>query len=296
MQIFLTGGTGFVGSWILKELLNAGHRVRVLVRPNSPAGPGALPAGAEAARADVLDPSLEKHLEGVDCVVHLVGIIRDNPAKGVTFQKLHVDATRNVLRAMQAAGRKRLLHMSALGAGAGDTPYFRTKYEAEHLVKDSGLDWTVFKPSVIYGPGDEFVNMLARQVRLLPVVPVMGDGEYRLQPVSVQNVAEGFVKSASMPETIGKVYEVGGPHEFTYNRLLDEIAQALGKSRARKVHLPLGLMVPMIKLLQRFQSFPLTHDQLKMLLMNNVCDPEPFFQAFGVRAQHFREDISQYLK
>ncbi len=295
MQILLTGGTGFVGSEILGRLIKAGHTVRVLVRPDSPAGAGVLTQEAEVAPGDVLDSDLEKHLEGVDCVVHLVGIIRDNPSKGVTFQKLHTDATRNVLRAMQAAGVKRLVHMSALGAGVGETPYFKTKHEAELAVRDSGLEWTVFKPSVIYGPGDEFVNMLAKQARLLPVVPVIGDGEYRLQPAPVSTVAEGFVKACTMPETIGKVFEVGGPEELSYNTLLDTIGEVLGKGKTRKVHLPLGLMMPVIKLMERFQAFPITSAQLKMLLMNNVCDPEPFFQTFDIKSPSFKEGISQYL-
>jgi len=296
MRVFLTGGTGFVGSEILRQLLTAGHSVRVLVRPNSPAGSSSLPREAEPAPGNVLDSDLSKHLEGVDCVVHLVGIIRDNPKKGVTFQKLHVDATKNIIQAMQSAGLRRLVHMSALGSDAGETPYFTTKREAEHAVKESVLEWTVFKPSVIYGSGDEFVNMLAKQVKMMPLVPVIGDGEYLLQPVSVSVVAQSFVKACTMPGTIGKVYEVGGPQELSYNRLLDDIAEVLGKKKARKIHFPLGLMMPMIKIMENFPFFPITTAQLKMLLMNNVCDPRPFMETFEIEQPDFKEGISEYLK
>ncbi len=296
MRIFLTGGTGFVGGEILRQLSAAGHNVWVLVRPDSPAGSGSLPKEAETAAGNILDSDLSKHLEGVDCVVHLVGIIRDQPKKGITFQKLHVDATKNIIRAMQTAGIKRLVHMSALGSDMGDTPYFTTKREAELVVKESGLEWTVFKPSVIYGSGDEFVNALAKQVKMMPIVPVIGDGEYRLHPVSVSVVAEGFVKACTMPETIGKAYEVGGPRQLSYNQLLDDIAEVLGKGKARKIHFPLGLMMPMIRIMENFPFFPITSAQLKMLLMNNVCDPRPFTETFKIEQHDFKESISEYLK
>ena len=187
--------------------------------------------------------------------------------------------------------------MSALGTGPGaGTDYFRTKWVAESSVRDSGLDWTVMKPSVVFGPRDQFVNMLAEQVRMFPVVPVIGDGNYRLQPVSVKNVAEAFVKACSMKEAIGRVYEAAGPDEFTYNGLLDEIARALGKQKAGKLHLPLALMQPVIRTMERFDFFPITMGQLNMLLMNNVCNPEPFFSAFDMKPITFPRGIREYIK
>jgi NADH dehydrogenase len=225
-----------------------------------------------------------------------VGIIREYPSRGITFHKLHVEATRNVIAAMQAAGVRRLIHMSALGSGPGAvTAYFRTKWEAESAVKDSGLLWTVMKPSVIFGPADEFVNMLAGQVRRLPLVPVLGDGRYQLQPVSVRDVAAGFVKALTLPAAIGRVYEIGGPERLSYNELLDHIARSLGRERAPKIHLPLPLMRPMIKLGERFPFFPLTTDQLAMLLMNNVCDPTAFFHDFSLVPLRFADGIREYL-
>lgn len=296
MKVLITGGTGFVGAKIVDGLVGAGHEVRALVRRQSAAGAGSLPGGVEIATGDILDSDLDKHLDGVGCVVHLVGIIRAYPSRGVTFEKLHVEATSNLVRAMESAGVKRLVHMSALGAGPdASTDYFRTKWAAESAVRESGLDWSVIKPSAIYGPGDEFVNMLAGQVRLMPVVPVIGDGAYRLQPISVKNVAEGFVKACSMDETIGKVYEAGGPDEFTYNDLLDEIARAQGKAGARKIHFPLSIMQPLIKIMERFDFFPVTTGQLDMLLMNNVCDPGPFFSAFDIKPISFPEGIGEYI-
>jgi uncharacterized protein YbjT (DUF2867 family) len=297
MKVLVTGATGFVGGHVVKELIAAGHGVRALVRPDSARGSSHLPEKVELARADVLAPDLEKFLQGAQAVIHLVGIIRPVPSRGVTFERVHAEATQNVVRAMRAAKIKRLVHMSALGAGPGSgTGYFRTKWQAEQAVRGSALDWTIIKPSVIYGPGDEFINMLAKQVRLLPAVPVIGDGRYRLQPIFVKDVARGFVGALARPETTGKVFEAGGPAPMTYNELLDEIARALGRGKAVKLHFPLGLMTPVIRALQGLQSFPITMDQLNMLLMNNVCDPLPYFHAFNLESVPFSQGIRQYLQ
>jgi NADH dehydrogenase len=296
VKVLLTGATGFVGNEIAGRLLEAGHEVTALVRPVSGPRTGAIPQGVAVASGDVQGPDLEKHLAGADAVIHLAGIIREFPARGVTFLQSHVEATRNVDRAMKAAGVKRLVHMSALGASPqASTGYFRTKFEAEKLVQDSGLDWTVFKPSIIFGPRDQFVNLLARQVSLAPVIPVIGDGEYRLQPVSVHDVAQGFVQALTKPETIGQTYEVGGPRQMTYNQLLDAIGAALGKNTVAKIHVPLGLMKPMIGALERFAFFPITRGQLEMLLMNNVCDPGAFFMDFGLEPISFEEGVREYV-
>ncbi len=297
MNVFVTGGNGFVGVEILKQLKEAGHQARALVRPNSPHGTEAVPDGVEVVQGDVLDEDLEKHLDGMEAVIHLVGIIRSYPSKGILFQKAHVDAALNVIRAMKSKGVKRLVHMSALGANPGwVTEYFRTKWEAANAVADSGLSWTIIKPSIVYGPMDEFVNMLAGQVRTYPMVPVIGDGKYMLQPIHVRDVAKGFVKALAMDQTVGQTFEAGGPEEITYNQVLDEIARAMGEEKAKKVHLPLPLMQAGIRIMESFEFFPVTMDQLKMLLMNNVCDPEPFFKTFDIQPIKFSEGIREYMK
>lgn len=296
MRVFITGGTGFVGGEIIARLLAAGHEVRALVRSHRPAGAGGWPDQVEPAVGDILDPELARHLAGMEAVIHLVGIIRPDPSQGVTFQRLHREATLNLLRAMRSAGVSRLVHMSALGAGPGSTTdYFRTKFEAETAVRNSGRAWTVMKPSVIFGPRDRFVNLLAGQVRKLPVVPVIGDGRYRLQPVSATNVAQGFVQALDRKDAEGRVFEIGGPDQLSYNDLLQEIARAVGKSKLRLVHFPLGPMQAMIRWLENFSFFPITSDQLAMLLMNNVCDPAPFFSFFQIDPITFGPGIREYL-
>jgi uncharacterized protein YbjT (DUF2867 family) len=172
--------------------------------------------------------------------------------------------------------------MSALGTRPGArSRYHQTKWLAEEAVRASALAWTIFRPSIIYGRGDGFVSLLARMVRL-PVVPVIGSGRQRLQPVPVAQVAEGFGRALALEGTAKRTYEVGGPDAVTMVELLDRIGAAMGRRRVAKVHVPMGLMRPMTRLLHRFPGFPVTPDQLLMLEENTTCDPTAFFSTFDL--------------
>lgn len=284
-EVLVTGGTGFVGTHVCRALIARGFLPRLLVREGSD---GRIPADVRSAcrvtPGDVTDrESVEYAVQGTMAIVHLVGIIREFPERDVTFERLHVAATRNVVNAARRWEVSRLIHMSALGAGARPvrpTGYFDTKSRAEELVRQSGIPWTIFRPSVIFGPGDQFLGELAGMLRIAPAVPVPGDGAYRLQPVFVGDVVKGFTDALVKPDTEGKVFEVGGPERFSYNELLDKVAASVGR-RARKVHIPLSLLRPVVSRLQRFRRFPLTTDQLEMLLGESICDPDPFYSAFG---------------
>ena len=297
MRVFVTGGTGFVGREILKQLSGEGHTARILVR-----GPWQERLhgieGIDAVNGDATDAaSLDGALEGCDAVIHLVGIIREFPSRGVTFERLHVGATRNLLDAARQQGVQRFVHMSANGSReAADTAYHRTKWQAEQSVRESGLDWTIFQPSLVYGRGDQFVNMLADQIRKLPAVPVIGDGRYRLSPVAVENVARGFVAALENQAAIGQAYPCGGPDTVSYDELLDAIAAALGRSKPAKLHHPLWLMQPMIRMLDGFSAFPITRDQLTMLLEGNECDPRPWAEAFGLSLTPLKDGLKEMLQ
>lgn len=293
MKIFVTGGTGFVGREVIRQLVVAGYDVRALVRDGS-GNKLSLTEGIEMHTGDVADAaSLVGAMKGCDAVIHLVGIIREFPGRGVTFKKLHVTATENILTAAAEQGVKRYLHMSSNGTRKdGNTAYHRTKWQAEELVRESSLDWTIFRPSLIFGLGSEFVNMLAELIRRVPVVPVIGDGEYRMQPVSLKQVATSFVKALEMPETIGETYLQGGGESYSYNEILDLTARAMGKSKATKAHQPLFMVKPMIKMLQGFEQFPITEDQLKMLVEGNVCDPDKWAQVFDLKPYSYAEGIA----
>ena len=280
-EVFVTGATGFVGHALLQRLCAAGHVVRCLVRHGSEGRLRGLGAIARI-EGDVLTRrGLEEGMTGCDAVIHLVGIIREHRTANMTFERVHVEGTRNVLEAAKAAGVQRYLHMSALGTRpAAASRYHRTKWAAEEAVRGSGLGWTIFRPSIVYGRGDGFVTLLASMVRRLPAVPVIGSGRQRLQPVAVEQVAAGFAEALERPVTIKQTYEVGGPEAVTMIELLDSIGRALGRRRVRKVHVPLGVMQPLARLLHPLPGFPVTPDQLLMLGEDSVCDPRPFFDAF----------------
>lgn len=297
MRVFLTGGTGFVGSEVLRQLISAGHTVRCLVRAGSE-GKLAVREGVEVRHGDVTEPeTLESALEGCDAVIHLVGIIREFPGKGITFKRLHFEATRNMVEAAEAQGVKRYLQMSANGTRENAvSPYHQTKWQAEEAVRTSSPAWTIFRPSLIFGPGDAFVNMLAEMMRKLPAMPVIGDGRYRMSPVAVEDVAASFVKALTLPETVGRTFHCCGPQSHSYDEVLDLIGAALGKSHVAKLHHPVLLMKPVVALFESIPAFPLTSSQMTMLLEGNECDPAEWAEAFGIRPREFAEGIKRYLR
>ncbi|WP_022851364.1 complex I NDUFA9 subunit family protein [Limisalsivibrio acetivorans] len=290
MKVFLTGSTGFVGSRVMQELLDQGYEVKALVRDKE------VPEGVEAVRGDILEPeSFEGALGDVDAVIHLIGIIREFPAKGVTFEKLHYQASVNIIDAAERAGIKRFIHMSANGSRADAvSDYHKTKYKAEEHLRNSSLEWTIMRPSLIYGPGDSFINMLAGYMRKAPAFTYFGDGSYPMQPVSVHEVAEIFVNSIKTPETVGKLYPVCGNRVFTYKHLLKKIMHAIDRG------MPL-LPVPEfavsfgITLFGGLSFFPITRDQFIMLTEGNTCEDREVFDTVDVTERNFDEEIKTYL-
>lgn len=294
--VFVTGATGFVGRAVVHALRADGLKVRCLVRRGSERDLRGLEA-IERVEGDVLSrQTLDEGIGGCDAVVHLVGIIREHRERGITFERLHVDGTLNVLAASAAANVRRYLHMSALGTSAtARSQYHQTKWLAEEAVRASALPWTIFRPSVIYGKGDGLVSMLAQMVEKLPVVPVIGEGRQKVQPVPVEQVAEGFRRALGRPETVKQTYEVGGPDAASMDELIDAIGKALGHARIRRIHLPIRLMRIVAGALQAIPSFPLTTDQIRMLEVDNTCNPEPFFRTFGLTPIPLKAGLNRML-
>ncbi|HZG83790.1 NAD(P)H-binding protein [Paenibacillus sp.] len=304
MRIFVTGASGYVGTAIVERLLGDGHELVCLVRnSNRLRGAAAGSPRVRTVEGDLLEPaSYRSALREVDAVIHLVGIIRERPAAGVTFERLHELGTRLLVDACTEAGfagdgrQRRFIHMSALGARPGaSTAYFRSKWAAEQVLRESGLTHVIFRPSVIFGPGDEFVNMLAGLVRA-PVTPVLGDGRYRMQPVSLRTVADVFAKAAAGAGPANAAFDVGGPEQLAYNEMLRDIGAALGR-RVRLVHAPLPLMKPIVRAMERFPWFPVTTNQLTMLLEENICrEGTPFYGVFDPPVVRFADGIREYLR
>jgi NADH dehydrogenase len=281
MQVFVTGSTGFVGNHVLHELVEKGHQVKALVRPGSehklkrPDDVETIPGTVE----EIAD--LIQGMQGCEAAIHLVGIIRAFPSRDITFERLHTEAAANVIGAAKEAKVQRLLHMSALGAREdGPTPYLRTKFAAEELVRQSGLNYTIFRPSLIFGRGGEAIKMFADMVKKY-VVPIIGDGQYRFQPVSVTTVAQGFEKGLD-PETANdQTLDVGGPDNVTFDEIMDTLARVMGKSIV-KIHMPILPLRLATSALQHAPGYPLTTDQITMLLEGSTCDEKPFYELLGL--------------
>ena len=288
--VLVTGASGFVGSYVVPALLARGHRVVALVRSREAADHvlGRLAGDASAVEirtGDVTDAaSLPAALAGVDAVVHLVALPRDRDG-GSSLRLVNTEGTRNVVVAMQAAGVRRLVHLGALGVA--DDPrlhYASSKAKAEALVAASGLDWTVVKPSLLWGERDGFFNVIAGLVRMAPgVVPVPGDGSARFQPLSVVDLATVLALCVERPDTIGRAYEVGGPRTWSYREITREVVGAMGTHRAI-VPMP----VPLISLVAATSEllhlpFPVATDQLRQLSLDNVAEPDSVERSFGFR-------------
>jgi NADH dehydrogenase len=290
-MILLTGGTGFVGSKVAHELRAEGRDVRCLVR--NPRRASQLEAwGCQLAEGDVTDAaSLRRAVEGCDTVVHLVAIIAGRPSD---FERIMTRGTRDLVAAAQEAGVRRFVLMSALGTSEQTrelVPYYRAKWEMEQAVKAAPFEHVIFRPSFIFGRDGGVLPTFIRQVRYLPVTPVVGPGMQRLQPVWVEDVAAYFGKSVDLESAANRTFELGGPDVVTWNELFERIKRVLGKRRP-SVHLPFGLVRTGAALVERLPRAPVTRDQLKMLAAgDNTCDNTAAVEAFGLPLVPLDEQI-----
>lgn len=303
MTVLLTGATGYVGSYVLRALDDAGHTVRCLVR-SAPADLVRQGDAIEVATGDVTDPaSLRSAFDGCDAVVHLVGIIDESPTAGVTFQRIHVDGTRNVVAAANDAGVQRCVYVSANGARPeGGTAYQTTKWRAEQIVEQGEFaHWTVFRPSILFGRPDpgrpEFASRLLDDlIRPFPVLPVFGDGRYEMQPVHVADVAGAVVQSLTDDATHGQTYVAAGPHRLPYVDVLDVIARGAGLAPKSKVHVPLALVRIGVHTVGRVGLLPISPAQFEMLVEGNTGDASAFFDDFALDATPFTPETLSYLR
>ena len=309
--ILVTGASGFVGGHLVPTLIASGHRVIALARTTAAGDrvverlPAAQRDAVEVRLGDVTHPdTLGRALAGVDAVVHLVAIPRDFSG-GAELRLVNTEGTRAVIVAMAAAGVRRLIHMGAMGVeDVPDLHYASSKAKAEALVRASGLDWTILKPSLQFGEGDGFFNIVAGLARLSPgLIPVPGDGHSRFQPIHAGDVATVTVRALADPATIGQACELGGPRYWTYTEITREVLTALGKRR---------LVVPMPVALIRLVAgtselvhipFPVATDQLRQLRLDNIgpldliptrfgFEPRPMEGALGYLRTRQRDQVA----
>lgn len=298
-MILLTGATGFVGSHMVEALQAAGHSVRCLVRSTKKARKQGL--WGELVEGDILRPeTLPPALAGADKVIHLVGIILERGRQ--TFERVHYEGTHNLVQAAKQAGVTRWVQMSAIGARSDSegTAYHRTKWKAEQEVIQGGIPHVILRPSIIYGPRDGFVTQMVDMIEKTPVIPIVGTGEYPLQPIFVQNVCQVFVGALTNDKATNKIFELGGPEALAYEKVIDIIAATIGVKK-KKVHLPFGLMRINAALLETFLPLvgatpPVTRAQLQMLREGSTCDVRPSLEAFHLRLVPFAQGLATYLK
>lgn len=293
-MILVTGGTGFVGKHLIKRMRKEGLPIRALVRNPVTARP-LKDLGVEVAEGDVSDTaSLGDAATGVERVVHLVGIIQEAP--GATFQGVHVAGTRNLLDAAQKAGVRHFLYQSALGARPGAaSAYHRSKWEAEELVRASGMPYTILRPSLIYGPGDQFTIRLVDMIKHAPVLPVIGSGKSKVQPIFIDDVVTCLLRAVTSDRCFNKSYEIGGPEQLTYEEVTVAIAAAMNVKRP-VVHMPLLFLKTAASLMETVLSRPpVTRDQLIMLLEDTVCGMRDIRDVFGIEPMRFREGIRTFI-
>ena len=283
-KVLLIGGSGFVGGWIANRLSERGIRVTIPTRRRDNTKQLILLPTVYMEEADVNDPQvLASLMDGVDAVINLVGILHDSdssPPYGKRFAAAHVELPRKIIAAMQQTGVRRLVHMSALGA-ATDAPsaYLRSKAEGEAAVcaamnatgaHEGSIDVTVFRPSVIFGPGDSFLNTFASLLRLLPMLPLAG-GSARFQPVYVGDVADAFAESLTNRASFGQIYELCGPKVYTLRELVEYTGKLIGRRRPI-IDLPNGPANLLARIMGLLPNPPMSPDNLRSMEKDNVTD------------------------
>ncbi len=282
-MILVTGGTGFVGTRVVHGLRARELPVRCLVRDRSRAR--TLESwGCELAEGDVADAeAVRRAVAGCDAVVHLVAIIQGTPEE---IERTMVTGTRNLVSAAKDAGVRRFVLMSALGTSEetkDSVPYYRAKWEMEQEVKNSGIPYTIFRPSFIFGKGGGALPTFVRVARLAPVTPIVGPGTQRSQPIWVEDVASYFAAAVDSDAAVNRTFELGGPDTVDWNELYARIKRVLGKRRP-SVHLPFGLMRVNAAVLEKLPGpTPVTRDQVTMLAgPDNVVSNEDARATFDV--------------
>lgn len=310
MKVSIIGGTGFVGSYIVEALLNNGDVPRLLVRAGGEKKLAVVPtalASCELVSGDISQTAaIHECLQGADAVIYLIGILREFPQQGITFEESQFRGVERVVAAAKAMGVRRFILMSANGVKAGGTAYQDTKFRAEQCVRESGLIWTIFRPSVIFGDPRgkmEFCTQLQKEM-INPPIPaplffaglhITQAGAFKMSPVAVSDVAQAFVAALDNSAAQGKTFNLCGSQDLTWKQIIQIIAQASGRRGKLAIPAPAEVIKAVASLLDKQAWFPITRDQLIMLLEGNTCGDGTEWQTLGIQPRAFSVANLRYL-
>ena len=297
MIVLVAGGTGFIGSRIVDELLkHGGHEVRVMTRDPATARPK---AGVSYVRGDVSDPaSLEAATRGVEAVVHAVQFPNhpvENPRKGWTYEKVDGEGTERMVAAAVKNGVKRFVYLGGAGTRPSRTePWFRAKERAERAVTSSGMAYVILRPSWIYGPDDRSMNKFVAFVKYLPVVPVIGSGQEQVQALAVSDVGRVAAAAVDLDAATNRVFELGSRPPISMDEILRTIMRILGKQKPL-LHQPAWLVKIPASVLQFLPNAPLSPGAVDFITMDERVDPTDAEQVFGIQFTTLEAGLREYL-
>jgi NADH dehydrogenase len=297
--ILVSGGTGFIGAAIVKELLRRRESTVAVLGRDAAKIRKRLGTDVEPREADVREPAtLAAAMQGVDVVINAVqfpGSPVENRRKGWTFEEIDLKGTRNQVDAAKAAGVRRFVYISGVGASkTADRHWFRYKWEAEKYVQDSGLEWAILRPSWVYGPDDISINRLIGFARLLPFVPLFGDGKQDMQPVFVDDVARAASDCATKPEAANTLFEIGGPEVMSMNDIIKAALDVKGKKRGI-LHQPVFLGKGIGAVMSVLPGAPLSADAIDFITESAVADNSTLMRVLSPRLTPLREGLETYM-
>ena len=295
--VLVTGASGLVGIHTCRELSKKGWQVRALVRDPAKAAMALGQLPVEFRVGDVRDAStLRSSLSGCGAVIHLAAIAIER--KGESYRESNTAATERLISAARAETVQRVIFMSQNGADSRSPyPFLRSKGVAQDSIKTSGLNWTILRPSVIFGPEDQFVNVLGRLIKLTPrVFPLPGGGSARFQPIAVDDVARVIRLTLEKKDTVHQSYDLGGAIPLTLLQMTERILTAMGTKR-KIVPVPVKALRPLIALAQRLlPNPPVTPSLLDLLSLDNTVTNNALTEHFKVVPIPFAADELQYLR
>ncbi len=297
LSITILGGTGFLGTRLVARLIKDGHQVTVLSRDREQHKHLLVLPGLTLKNCDVYNEAqLSEHFRGKDVVINLVGILNERGFGGTGFRRAHTELTRCVLLAARSAGVTRLLQVSALKAAA-DAPsyYLRSKGDAEQLIRDSNfaLEWTILKPSVMFGPGDSFLNRFAGLLAAVPLIFPLAKPNARFQPVLVDDVIEALLRCLHGDAANRQTYELGGPQIYSLREIVGLVAK-LTAQRRWIVGLPDAVAYVQALAMNFVPGRPFSTDNYRSLTIDSVCADDGFAKL-GLKPQSMVASARQYL-